>query len=479
MRRILPVLLLAALALWTGCGEDRGMVPGDAVVTPGETRTRPDPEALAGEIAGLSGWQAEEGAMKMALPGCVTLDEKTPLAGGVVHYTYTLRFGPGEYDLIGLHRVVKEERAGKPVRTRKNVFLLHGDGEAFEAMFLPGANVPSLADDYGIAVYLARNDVDVWGIDQSWALVPQGVTDFTFMADWDLQHEVDNLAMGIAVARAARVLTACGTGRMLLLAYSSGAITGYACLNQETQYPELMRNICGFIPVDMPFKTDDPVVEGTLAAFAANFQGMIDGGIYKYDSLFGPVGMLAQMDPDGASPLVPGYTNIQVAVFLGAATHVFTPLNPHFHYLAGDFDEDGNLQGFGFVQTGAWFEFLQNSAPYEALPFMAEYAAIIGDAADLPYDDHLAEITVPVFYVGAAGGMGTYGEYTLTLLGSTDVSSLVVRLLPAGYEAADYGHIDLFLANNAEALVWSPMLGWIETHTDLPGKSEKRMAKGD
>jgi hypothetical protein len=480
MRRILIILSLAALIFCVGCEGDRTIAPrNESGGISDYTAAAADPEKLAEEIVDASGWSGEGQALMKGSPGCVTLVNRAELAGDIVHYSYRLTVGPGQFDEIGLHRVVREKRPCMPERARKNVFMLHGDGEGFESTFLPGAGISTLPDDFGIAVYLAGNGVDVWGMDQSWLLVPAGTTDFSFMADWDLQHEVDNLRIGLSVARAVRLLTGSGPGRMLLLGYSSGVATGYAYLNEESQYSELMRNVAGFIPVDLGFKTDDPTVKGTLAAFAANFQGMIDSGVYKYDSMFGPVGMLAATDPDGASPLVPGYTNLQVAVFLGAATHLFTPLTPTFHYLSGQFDQNGIPVGFNFAGTDTWLEFLQNSAPYEALPFMAEYAAVLGDAWELPYDDNLGDITVPVFYLGAAGGFGAYGEYTTTLLGSSDVSTLVVQLFGPGYEVADYGHIDLFLADNAEALVWTPVLDWICTHTPVPGWHGREISKAE
>ena len=87
---------------------------------------------------------------------------------------------------------------------------------------------------------------------------------------------------------------------------------------------------------------------------------------------------------------------------------------------------------------------------------------------DTPYDDHLEEITIPVFYVGAAGGFGKYGVYTTTLLGSydkDDVDTLIVELYPPGAAALDYGHFDLLFADNAESLVWKPIYKWIKkTH---------------
>ena len=73
-------------------------------------------------------------------------------------------------------------------------------------------------------------------------------------------------------------------------------------------------------------------------------------------------------------------------------------------------------------------------------------------------------MTVPVLYVGGAGGTGRYGLHTLSLLGSRDVSSLVVQRFPDEARGLDYGHVDLFIADDAEATVWAPILDWLERH---------------
>ena len=88
---------------------------------------------------------------------------------------------------------------------------------------------------------------------------------------------------------------------------------------------------------------------------------------------------------------------------------------------------------------------------------------MICDEADVPFDDHLDDISVPVLYVGAGGGFGEFGVYTTTLLGSTDVTTRVVDLTrrPA---PVDFGHADLFLATDARTLVWRPILNWIRAH---------------
>ena len=88
----------------------------------------------------------------------------------------------------------------------------------------------------------------------------------------------------------------------------------------------------------------------------------------------------------------------------------------------------------------------------------------ICDEQEAPFANHLAAVTVPVFFLGAGGGFGEYGIYTTTLLGSTDVTTHIVHQAPAGQRLADYGHADLFLGNDAAALAWQPLLDWLRTH---------------
>jgi hypothetical protein len=44
------------------------------------------------------------------------------------------------------------------------------------------------------------------------------------------------------------------------------------------------------------------------------------------------------------------------------------------------------------------------------------------------------------------------------------VTSLVVDLQPPANQLAEFGHADLFLATNAQSLVWQPILSWIQGH---------------
>jgi hypothetical protein len=89
---------------------------------------------------------------------------------------------------------------------------------------------------------------------------------------------------------------------------------------------------------------------------------------------------------------------------------------------------------------------------------------IVCDEEDSPLDDFLSEVTVPMFYIGAAGGFGAFGEHTTTLTGSADVTTLVVSLEPPAQQPIDFGHSDIFQADNALQLVWKSLLKWLKDH---------------
>jgi len=40
----------------------------------------------------------------------------------------------------------------------------------------------------------------------------------------------------------------------------------------------------------------------------------------------------------------------------------------------------------------------------------------------------------------------------------------IIHKVPSTQRLFDYGHADLFLASDAEQLVWQPLLEWIEGH---------------
>jgi hypothetical protein len=400
--------------------------------------------------------------------------ERRQLAGDVAEYTYQVRVGLGAHDVLTLHRVVREPTAGTPLRTSKAVFLVHGDVWGFRNAFLAGASSTAVDSKHSLALFLAQHGVDVWGLDERWVHVPADTTDFSFMKDWNLGLHARDVGTGLALARAARALNGNGVGKMTLLGWSRGATVSYAYLNAETQLPPELRQVSGFIPVDMPYKlAPDATTERTAActAYAALAQlqasGQYEGG--QLGVLLQYLGMLALAQPDEASPIPPlqGLTNKQGALLFGGATYTLQqpPVLPFYHWagaqLSGPLPTSLKWMGASF-----FFENMTQASPYQSIGEQVDTLAMWCGTQDVPYDDHLREVTVPVFYVGAAGGTGTYGLHSLSLLGSTDQSSLVVSGGTGGTlpRAEEYGHADLFLANDAEERVWTPILDWVQRH---------------
>ena len=382
--------------------------------------------------------------------------ERRALTSDVAEYTYKLRVGSGPYDEIGLHRVVRESAPNVPARTREVVFLAHGDIWNFRAAFLTGS--------HPLPVFLAEHGVDVWAIDYRWTSVPGTLTDYSFMSTWGIEQDARDLGFAIAAARALRGRR----DKVTLLGWSRGGQIGYAYLGSETQLPRGLRQVDAFIPVDIYLKTDDPQYRANACARAANTEAAIAAGSFVNASggLITTIGTLAVADPDGASFLGP-FTNRQAGLLVGEATFTFlAPLEPvpFYHFNGGVFDANGIPAGLLYSNESDLFAFEQQSAPVQPNRELADADLATCDMVNVPFDDHLGAITVPVLYIGAAGGFGDSGLYTTTLLGSTDVSSLIVQKLPSTQRLLDYGHADLFLANDARELVWEPMLDWIRAH---------------
>ena len=380
--------------------------------------------------------------------------ERRVLAPNVAEYSFTVRVGSGPYDEIGVHRVVKETAPSVPVRSSRAVFLAHGDIWSFRGAFLTGAKT--------LPVFLAEKGVDVWGIDFRWTRVPAGVTDFSFLQNWGIAQDARDLGVALGVARVTRALTGSGLGKIHLLGWSRGGQISYVYLNGESQLPRALRQVKGFIPVDIFFKTDvEELRQASCDRLAAAQSGppQSENGI-----LFQTLGTLAVVAPNDPSPipLFAGLTNRQAALFPGSLTFQILQPVPFYHFVGGTFDANNLPSGLLYTDPAVFFTFEAAASPNEPSKLVNDGEEITCDQTDVPYDDHLEDVTVPVLYVGAGGGFGEFGVYSTTLLGSTDVTTRIVHT--ASPRVVDFGHADLFLANDAQALVWQPILDWIKAH---------------
>jgi hypothetical protein len=394
--------------------------------------------------------------------GCVISDlSRTVLHADIAHYSATLRVGPGEHDVIGIHRVVREKTAWNPRSTPRNIFLVHGDTLNFKAAYLVGTDGGSAASSY--SVYMATRNYDVWGIDTRWAKVPEETASFEFMSSWNLETDVRDARIALLVARGVRAISGSGVGKMNYLGWSRGGQIGYVLAQQESQLPSRLRSVGNLIPVDTLLKTDYEPLRQQACGIAARIALDMAGGIFQDagGTVVRAAGNLAIADPNGPSPIVPGFTNRQAVLFFGGATFNFNPYVPWYHLVAASFDPGLVPTGLLYTDPQAFILTTTQVSPYESKGTMLQGDEVV--CGDTPLDDHLADVRIPVLYIGVQGGFGDLGIYTTTLLGS-EVEILNVRLRPDAERLFDFGHDDVFRSPMAKALVWNPLLEWLGAH---------------
>jgi len=242
----------------------------------------------------------------------ITLEGET-----IAHYTALLKVGPFQYDTIGIHRVVKEVAPGVPAETESGILCSGGDMCTFNLVYMPttlpdptgsgytlGEVVYSLtgelqALDHSLGIYLAKNGMDVWGIDWRWATVPIAnpldplasapMPQFDSegnLIDPGIMHlntdtHLDDFELTLDFARSTRSLTRQGRSKMYVTGWSRGAYMTMALANRQAAYRGFARDIKGIIPVDFALKSDDPVVKDNASLRVAGYDGILanQGGV--------------------------------------------------------------------------------------------------------------------------------------------------------------------------------------------------------
>ena len=387
------------------------------------------------------------------------------ITGKIAHYGFEVRIGPGRYDIVGLHRIVKESTPGHPVRAAEAILLLHGDALGFAGAFLGSLRSTAAPADRSLPVYLAQKGLDVWGIDQGWTRVPADEPDSSWAEDWGFDKELRGLDAGIRTARAVREGTDSGDGPIFLLGWSRGAQVILAYASAETLLPAGQRNVKGYVYADAMFKYTDPAVrQGACDVYDAAM-AHIQAGHFADEGVgvFALLGDLANTAPGAPSPVFEGMDNRSAALAFGTFAAGY-PYAMNYHLVAGIFNEAGIPVGLQYTVPDLFFDWLTGGAPAEPWQIEADGDAIGCERFDVPWDDHLDAITAPILYVEAAGGAGgDCGRQTLAFLPNARVTELIVQLHPTEERAIDFGHADLWLAGNAPGLVWRPILDWVKS----------------
>ncbi len=399
-----------------------------------------------------------------AYPWTIQRVERQMLVDDIAHYQFVVKVGPGQYDKIRIHRVVRESHPFQPEHLSQAAMFFAGEPTYF-TLYVAPLESKAVPRDYAIAIYLAKNDIDVWGMDYRWALVPESTTDFSFMRTWGMTTDVADAQVALTIARAMRGGPFEPAGPLFLAGLSYGAQITYAIAANDTQRPPKLRNVKAIIPMDEGLVYADPAIQAEGCDYLDYARGLIASGTYSYDNRSTwQMGQLAISDPQGISPFDSTLTNYQFALVV--ATSPEDEAMP-WHFAGGYFDNTGMPTGLRYTNVRLWEDMLaQNEPPYNPVFVDVQGSAVQCGKPDpdAKVADHLNEVSVPILAIEAAGGFSHSSDYSATFTASHDVTIRNVQLLPDDQQSEDYGHVDLLTGYNAEHLVWQPILEWIKTH---------------
>ena len=416
-------------------------------------------------FAVLAGCVTEEAA-----PSTSTAEEASSLAfsrervvGDIYHYSLVIPLGTGTNRSVRVHRVVREIAPFVPRPSANAALLMHGDFATFETNFAPTLGDP-VSPATGLAPYLASRGVDVWGIDRRWTL-PGAAGDVSDFGTMGVAQDLDDVRAVLAFARAFRLAGGSGGGKLALIGFSHGAQLAYAYASVEATRPVALRHIDALVPLDYYGELGPDQAALKQAACdnsAAGYEWVAQGFIDSPNDFQITAGQLAQNAPNDPSPLIEGLTNRDVMLQLVGKTYQFAPLAPLYHLLAPTLTggEPTGLTETTETAANAW---LAGSPPHESFLEAVDFDALICGQAP-PVSAPLSRITVPVFYIGAAGGVGDLGLYSTTRVSSTDVRTLVLRRFGPERRGEDVGHADLLYAASARRLAWEPLAAWLAAH---------------
>jgi hypothetical protein len=421
-----------------------------------EAPVDPDEEGVMEDVAAASAGTAAS---------AITVTREV-VSGDVAHYTFVLRVGDTPSAEVVIHRVVREHAPWVPRIAASALLLLHGDWATFSSNFLSPGLGTSAAANHGISAFLAEKGIDVWGADRRWTRAPLDAADVSDFAGMDLAQAIDDTGLALGFARGVRVRTGSGPDRVALGGFSHGGQIAYEYAAAESQRPLAARHVKALVPIDIYAA----VPAGNAGAIASACdsrdyeKAQVGKGLSAADnSFFALAATLDRTAPDDDSPIFSGSTNRGGLLGFVARTWVYYAPTKEYH-LAGGLLSAGTVTALRHSPQARIDGWLAGAPAYQANPESADLDGIWCADGPRPIPDHLADIHVPIFYLGAAGGFGDAGLPTLALTGSSDVTTLVISVLPAAQHPEDYGHGDLLFADSAPELAWQPLAAWVQSH---------------
>ena len=405
--------------------------------------------ALSLSLVTLAACTADEPDVTESTEASTVTFSREHVSGNLYHYSALVHVGTTANASIRIHRLVREVAPYVPARSLHAVLLMHGDFATFDTNYATG-----------LAPYLARNGIDVWGFDRRWTIPQDPAADVSDFATMGLAVDVDDVRTSLTIARSIRLATGNGFAPMTLVGFSHGGQLAYVSASVDASRPRGLRQVGGVVSLDYYGALGPDAAEIKTAACensALGYEYVAEGFVDSDNSLQIALGQLARTAPDETTPFTffGPITNREAMLELVTRTYEFAPLAPLYHLLAPSTD---GLAETTEAATNSW---LEHSPYHESFLESVDFdAQLCGDKP--PLDAPISRIHVPVLFIGAAGGVGSLGVYTTTQVSSTDVTTLLVE---RGTERADeYGHADLLYAASAETRAWQPLTAWLRAH---------------
>ena len=387
------------------------------------------------------------------------------ISGDVHHHGFEVRVGIGPSAALQIHRVVRERAPWLPRRTTGAVMMLHGDFSTFATSFAPVLGEPA-ASATGMATWLAERGIDVWGFDRRWTQAPESDADISDFDTMGIHQELEDIGTALAFARAIRLITDASLDRLTLIGFSRGGQLAYFYASDEATRPLRQRHVEGLVPLDVyaSLSPADEELRQYFCDLATDGYELLAAGEVDLPNDFQiATGRLALEAPGAPNPFFDGLTNRDALRWLTGQSYLFFRASPLYHLNAPVLDGD-LVSGLGETSEEAVAHWMAGSAPHQSLRESADTDALICGDPPLPADVPLSRVRVPLFLIGAAGGYGEHALHSTTQVSSTDVTTLVIRLLPVEREAEDFGHADLLFSPGAPSLAWQPLLSWLRSH---------------
>ena len=375
----------------------------------------------------------------------------------------------GQYDIIGLHRLVKPGVASKGV-----IFLVpqyFGSGE--QMISNPPSSNYTRTENNTQAIYWANRGYDVYAIDYRTHFVPINLnrSDLGFMADWGWDQWISDIKEAVNKAK-----DVSGTGKVFMAGFLQG---GFIAMYYASEYWQ--QDLRGIIILDTPAIT---IVKNQNApnTFDLNASlSIVKSGNWSLEcantspssTMYTPGSLIAwqyaAQNPTGPAVWPPG-TPLQ-------GTPRQPPINPLTNKTWANITEYMNWQfnstafspfinvigGYGngsdFLQWIAAMDRYLPSRLYYEMNAIADWTNCPGVTYD--FDETFKNINVPILCFRSGLMANSYGSYIYGYA----TSDFTTTLLPK------YGTFDVPLGTYSARDVSQPVLDWMLNRYQPPSAS--------